>query len=788
VPEQISHYTVLEKLGEGGMGEVYLAEDTRLDRKVALKILPSEFTRDPERVRRFLQEAKAVSALNHPNIITVYDVGESDRGRFIAMELVSGRTLRAFLADAAASGSLLPLGIQMARALAAAHAAGITHRDIKPENIMVRDDGYIKILDFGLARLAPAALGEDTATIANQTTPGQMLGTVKYMSPEQARGESVGAPSDVFSLGMVFYELAAGKPPFAATSLVGMLNAIIGEPPLPPRQIKPGLSPETNVLILKMLEKDPARRPSATEVADTLQWIERGAISAPPAATPLPMDHPSTSPVDKRPVRTRVLLTLAAAAIVAALGAWLYTRATARKPIESIAVLPFVNSMANTDTDFLSDGMAETLISSLSQVPNLMVKSNSSVSRYKGKDLDLPRIMQDLKVQAVLTGRVAERGDQLSLALELVDTRTENVIWSEQYNRKSADLIALQGDIAHDVATKLQLKLSGHAEQMMMKAYTANPEAYQLYLKGRFYWNKRNGDALKQAASFYQQAIDKDPGYALAYAGLAETYVLFPEYSVGSPKESLEKAKAAASRALALDDTLAEAHTALAMYLVTQWDWSSSEKEFRRAIELKPTYPTAHQWFATGYLVDMKHFDESIAEVKRAQALDPLSTILNESLGLMLFFSRRFDDAAAQLKNTVSLDPTFGVAHSDLGQVYFALHRYPEAIAELRKAAELNQDPSAKAYLAFYLAKSGQTAEASKLREQLKNDPRQVSALSFAIASLGLGEKDQALSWLEKSVEDRSTEAPDFAVMPVLDELRPDARFKALLQRMKLPQ
>ena len=452
--------------------------------------------------------------------------------------------------------------------------------------------------------------------------------------------------------------------------------------------------------------------------------------------------------------------------------------------------MPFVNESGNADTEYLSDGMTETLIGSLSQVPNLNVKARSSVFRYKGKDTNAQTIGKELNVQAVLNGRVIQRGDALTLSLELVDAATENVIWSETYNRKQSELVSLQSEIARDVSGKLKAKLSGADEQKVTKNYTANAEAYQLYLKGKFSWNKRTGDALKQAAEFYRQAIELDPNYALAYSGLAETYVLFSSYDVALATDSMPQAKAAALRALEIDEQLAEAHTALGFYLSNyEWDRVNSEKEYRRAIELKPNYATAHHWFGAD-LSNIKRFDESILEMRRAEELDPLSLIIGTNLGDILREARRYDEAIAQYKRTLVRNPDFASAHEAMSRAYGAKRMFAEAVAAARRAVELNPSSSRKAYLALWLARSGRRDEATKILGELKQLATQsyVAGDNFALIYVGLGEKEEALSWLEKHMESRAETASVYAVAPEYDELRSKPRFKAMLKRMNLPE
>jgi len=834
----LSHYRIVSKIGAGGMGEVYLAEDTQLERQVALKVLRAEIADDEERVRRFVQEAKAASALNHPNILTVYEIGNFENSRYIATELIKGETLR----DRLRGGPLplcetLDVALQVAAALNAAHEAGIVHRDIKPENIMLRDDGLAKVLDFGLAKLtekkSETISSEDVTRVHVKTSPGLVMGTVAYMSPEQARGKEIDSRSDIWSLGVVIYEMLTRRAPFFEETTSDAIAAILTRDPAPLEAETPS---ELQRIIRKALQKKADERYQT--VKDFLldvrnlkrelefsEELERSQIPASARSSNVSASRLSESATfvvppsggagftlgkgppeggttnvssaeylvsqisgHKRGVAVGLIILMA----TIGLGFWLLSnRATAAKQIESIAVMPFVNESGYADVEYLSDGMTETLISSLSQLPNLNVKARSSVFRYKGKEIDLQKAAKDLKVQAILTGRVMQRGDQLMLSLELVDTRTENAIWSEQYNRKQTDLVTLQSEIARDVSSKLRVKLSGTDERKLAKSYTANPEAYQLYLKGRFSWNKRTADGLKQAVEYYKQAIEKDPGYALAYSGLAETYVLFSPYSVALPKDSFPQAKAAALRALQLDDSLAEAHAALGLYLTTfERNRSGAEKELRRAIELNPNYATAHHWLGLEILAPSKRFDEALAELRRAEELDPLSSVIVTEVGGCLLYARRYDEAIAQFKHSLTLDPKFYYAHVYLGWAFNARGMYREAIEEYRKALELNDDPTTKAFLALSLAKSGQRGDAIKLGDQLKLESphRYVPSYCFAIVHLALGERDEAFQWLEKDIEEHSSWPVVYAVVPELDELRGDPRFKDMLKRLNLPE
>ena len=512
--------------------------------------------------------------------------------------------------------------------------------------------------------------------------------------------------------------------------------------------------------------------------------------TTPTTLLPVQQIQGTTNQLTKPKRRGLVIAVLAVVVAGIVIAGYFYLSRKSNATIQSIAVMPFVNEGGNAEVEYLSDGMTETLISSLSQLPNLNVKARSSVFRYKGKDTNPQTIGKELNVQAILNGRVSQRGDQLTLSLELVDAATENILWSQQYVRRQTDLVTLQSDIARDVSSKLKSKLSGAEVARVEKTYTSNWEAYQLYLKGKFYWNKRTGESLKQAAELYRQAADKDPSFALAYSGLAETYVLFSSYDVAPANDSMPQAKGAAQRALELDDSLAEAHTALGFYLSNyEWDRPGSEREYRRAIELKPNYATAHHWLGAD-LANLKRFDESLVEMRRAEELDPLSPIIGTNLGDTLVFARRYDEAVVQYKRTLVSNPKFGYAHQALGWAYGLKGLYPEAIAETRTAIELRNGSSSKGYLGLWLARSGKREAAAQLLNELEQESARnyVQPYTFALIHIGLGNKQEALNWLEKQMLARAETANQYAVDPQLDDLRAEPRFKEMLKRMNLPE
>jgi serine/threonine-protein kinase len=834
----INQYKIISAIGKGGMGEVFLAQDTKLDRKVAIKFLNQEFSKDADKLNRFIREAKAVSALNHPNILTVYEIGDTDDTNYIVTEFIEGKTLCEHLSprESLQLNQILKIGVQVAEALSAAHQAGIIHRDIKPENIMIRKDGYAKVLDFGLAKLSesPASAGgtnvdsEDATKVQVKTTPGMVMGTVPYMSPEQARGNPTDARTDVWSLGVILYEMLAGKVPFSGETANHTIVAILEKEPLLldnvpdqlQRIVRKSLTKDVEMryqsardllIDLKNLRREldmqgelersviPNREAANTSTENATQMLGGGGestISGQTAATQNVTTSSSSLEYAVTQAKSHKLVTavvvVLAIGVIAAVGYFGFlSKGNGSGQINSIAIMPFVNESGNADIEYLSDGMTETLISSLSQLPNLSVKPRSSVFRYKGKESNTQAIGKELNVQAILNGRVVQHGQDLSLFVELIDVVLDKVVWSQQYTRKQTDLVSLQSEVARDVSSKLKSKLSGADEAKVTKTHTTNPEAYQLYLKGRFHWNKRTTESLKQAADFFKQAIEKDPNYALAYSGLADTYALFADYSVGLTKDSMPQAKAAAQRALELDDSLAAPHATLGTYLIIyEWDRVGGEKEFRRAIELDPTYATAHQWFASEMLAAAKRFDEALTELRRAEELDPLSPIIGTNLGDVLVHARRYDEAIAQYKRTLSLEPNFAYAHQALGWAYGFKGMYPEAIAETRKSFELNHDPQTQGYLGLWLAKSGGRDEAMKLLDQLKQESAQryVPGGCFALIYIGLNEKEEALNWLEKEISNRSPGTVNYGISPDYDDLRSDPRFKAMLKRLNLPE
>jgi eukaryotic-like serine/threonine-protein kinase len=770
----LGHYQIISLIGKGGMGEVYRARDLRLERDVAVKILPARLAADPDALPRFEREAKAVAALSHPNILAIHDFGHEEGACYAVMELLEGENLRARLARGPLPWrQAAQVGAAVADGLAAAHAKGIIHRDIKPENIFLNADGQVKILDFGIARVKQqyGAAASEAATLPETTEPGKIIGTIGYMSPEQLRGETVDAPSDLFSLGSVVYEMVSGRRPFARETVTETMAAILRDEPPPLAPLK--LPAEFERVVLRCLEKNARERlQSAHDLALELRALASESQRLRPAPEP-------------RRLPVAWLVGALGVVLLAALGYLLWPR-----PIDSLAVLPFANASADPNAEYLSDGISESLINGLSQLPKLKVIARSSSFKYKGKDADPQEAARALGVRAVVTGRIALRGDRLLISVELTDARDKRHIWGEQYLRQAADLLAVQAEISREIADKLRLKLTSDEQQQIVKRETIHPAAYELLLKGRHLRLKGGTEDRKQAVEYFRQAIEIDPHYALAYAELGAGYRSLIAASLVQPAEYLPRVRAAVQKALELDPNLAEAHRALASFKRDELDWAGAEAAFKRALELNPNLADAHGAYAS-FLSVMGRHDEAIAEARRARELDPLALARSVGIGQRLYYARRYDEAVASLKQTLELDPHYDQAHVYLGYTYTDKKMYPEAIAAFEQAIRLKSStPSTRIYLGYAYAKSGQREKAREILEALRQsqasgqDP--VSPVELATLYVGLGDGEQALAQLEEAYARRDPQLQYLRVDSSFDPLRADPRFADLLRRVRL--
>jgi len=740
IGQTVTHYHITRQLGAGGMGVVYEARDLRLDRTVALKFLPAELTDDPEAKTRFVHEAKAASALDHPNVCSIHEIDETDDGRlFIAMACYEGETLKARIARGPLPfAQVIDITRQVLQGLAKAHAQGIVHRDIKPANIFVTTDGLVKILDFGLAKLAG---------LTRRTRTGMVLGTVAYMSPEQARGGDVDHRTDLWSLGVVVFEMLTGKIPFEGDHEQAIIYSVLNREPVSVSASRPETTHAWQQLIDQVLVKDQRERfPSATAMESALRALSTG--------DELTSTQPIREPEPKE---------------------------------ASVAVLPFQDMSHGQDQDYFCEGIAEELINGLARIEGLKVAARTSTFRFKGSGHDIHQIGHSLKVRTVLEGSVRKADERLRITAQLVDVVSGYQLWSAKFDRDLDDIFAIQDEIALAIVDKLKIKLLGQEKSRLMKRHTADRVAHNLYLKGLYFWNRRLEGGMKKAMDYFRQAIERDPGYALAYVGMADTYNITGLFGFSPPREAFTRAKAAAQKTLKIDDSIGEAHASLAFSAAFfDWDWPAAEKLFKRAFELNPGYATAHEWYAI-HLFGMGRFDESIKEAERARELDPLSMIINTIVGIAYYFARRYEESIAQHRKALEMDPNFLLANTYIILPYVECGMFDDAIDIMRRAESLAADHTyTLGYFGGAYGRAGLEDEALRILARIDElaQERYISALHRANLLVGMGRIDEALTEMERAYADRCPVNSFSKTIPYFDCLQSNQRFQALLKKI----
>lgn len=814
----LGRYKIRATIGQGGMGEVFLAEDSELERQVAIKVLLPDVAKDNDRVRRFIQEAKTVSALNHPNILTIYEIGKFDELRFIATEFIKGKTLRDRLREEPISLlHAVEIAMQIAAALDAAHGTGIVHRDIKPENIMIREDGFIKVLDFGLAKLVEPkdeAVDSEGATLAQlKTIRGTLVGTVNYMSPEQARGKEVDTRTDIWSLGVVLYEMIARRAPFKEDTVSDTIASILRSEPEP---LGDAVPVELNRIVRKALEKDRGERYQTakdllldlktlkrelefeneirrtgsgvprSEYASTDNGIERTTSLRANLTTQHSLQPSSAEYVVSEIVKhSRISLGVIAVLLIGAVAAlsYVFFWNAGPRPVTSVAVMPFTNVGGDAKSEYLSDGVSEMLINDLSQLPQLKVISRSSTFKYKGTEIDPEQVAQALGVEAVVMGRIIPRGEYLQISVELVNASDRTQMWGDTFNRHLSDIQSVQQEIARTISEKLRLRLTGAQETQIAKQPSENPQAYQFYLNGIYYSRQRGSQNLLTAIEYFNKAIALDPDFAAAYAELGSSYSLLVGSNVISVDEAKQRAQAAVEKALSLDETLPDAHLVLGRMKNDRQDWSGAEASLRRAIELNPSLVAAHNQYAFYLTVHERH-GEALAEIKLAQALDPLNIRLKSTEGAILYAARRSGEAVQVLQAAIKADPQDIFARYYLALALADARRYDEAVQELNAVTEMQgESTETLIYLGRVYAQAGRVDEARAMLKQVVGSDKYVSPAEIAAFCSVLGENDKAFEYLEKAFAEKDLQLQFLRIDPAYDNIRNDARFKDLLRR-----
>ena len=789
IGQTLSHYRIVERIGAGGMGVVYRAHDEVLRRDVAVKVLPAAASADPDRLRRFEQEARAASSLNHPNILAIYDFGEHEGSPYVVTELLEGRTLREQM-----GGRALPVrkaveyGIQIARGLSAAHEKGIVHRDLKPENLFVTNDGRVKILDFGIAKLVrPSGVeeGAGETTAQTQTEAGAILGTSGYMSPEQIRGEKVDHRSDLFALGCVLYEMLSGRRPFSGATPADTMSAVLTQDPPPLSTLREGIPPDLDRAVRRCLEKSAQERShSAWDLASELERVGEAGPARARTQGPRWLVPALVS------VGVAGLLALAA---LSDLGGWRSRFLTGGHAgsIRSLAVLPLQNLSANPEQEYFVDGMTEELTTTLAQMGGPKIISRTSSMKYKGTKKGLPEVGRELGVDAVVEGSVLRAGNRVRVTAQLIRTATDEHLWAQSYERDLQDILAVQSGVARLIAGEIAKLVSPRAAARLAADRTVDPKAHEDYLMGRFFWNTRTPEGLSKAIDYFRRSVGRDSTYARAHSAIADYYNVLPFYIRISPREAFPKAKEAALKALAIDDSLGEAHAALAFEMAYyEWDWVGAEREFQRALALNPSDAKVHHSYSR-YLASTGRYDEGMAELRRAQELDPLSVVLKSSEGMVLFFEGQYDEAMDRMRKVIELDTAHPVGHWGLGLALEQKGMYSDAASEIQKAmaSDSEPDPNFMSSLGHVLAVEGKRVEARRLLDRLGEESKKsyVSPYHAAVIYAGLGEKDKAFEQLNEAAEERSTMMVYLRKDPRLATLRSDPRFQALLRQVGLP-